>query len=294
MISISGIQTAINGMVGVSLPKLLTPDGVAGDKTMTAIELVLKNSGVKITNWSDERLRIAVEQLIYKNAGIEVGDIDGRVGEQTRYARTVWDARATGDKKEIAKVEDWRKDGQETKSQPKVTPALPVTNTSPPTTKTSSSHWPKQTAGAMDAFFGAKGTNQVTLSMPFPLRIAWDTGKTVQSFSCNQKVYPSMLRIWNRVKDQYGYEELRRLRLDMYGGCLNVRKMRGGSAWSIHSWGCAYDVDPDRNQLKFNHNSASLDGKEYDRFWEFVYDEGAISLGKERDYDWMHFQFARL
>ena len=34
--------------------------------------------------------------------------------------------------------------------------------------------------------------------------------------------------------------------------------------------------------------------EESDKFWEFVYDEGAISLGKERNYDWMHLQFSRL
>lgn len=146
----------------------------------------------------------------------------------------------------------------------------------------------------MSAFFGAKGTNQVKLDMPFPLRIAWDVEKQVRSYSCNQRVLVPMKRIWQRTLEHYGYEKIKQLRLDMFGGCLNVRQMRGGSAWSIHSWGCAYDVDPDRNQLKFKRASASLDGPEYIKFWEFVYDEGAISLGIERDYDWMHFQFARL
>ena len=56
----------------------------------------------------------------------------------------------------------------------------------------------------------------------------------------------------------------------------------------------AVDVDPDRNQLKFKRESASLDDPAYKPFWGFVYDEGAISLGIELNYDWMHWQFARL
>jgi hypothetical protein len=53
-------------------------------------------------------------------------------------------------------------------------------------------------------------------------------------------------------------------------------------------------MDPDHNPLKAHRAQATLDNPDYDPFWRFVYDEGAISLGRERDYDWMHFQFARL
>lgn len=46
--------------------------------------------------------------------------------------------------------------------------------------------------------------------------------------------------------------------------------------------------------LKVHRPQARLSGTDYDAFWEFVEDEGGVSLGRERDYDWMHFQFARL
>lgn len=290
MINAKGIQAAINKMANVKLPKKLDEDGQIGNKTMTAIELVLTTNGVKAGNWSDARKQIAVEQLIYKQAGIETGLIDGLVGESTRYARSVWDARQSGDKKAIAAVETFRdKDPKPAADFKAVTTPKIEAPTGRP-----ASFWPKQTEAEMNRFFGPKGTNQITLQMPFPLRIAWEPEKQVNSFSCNQRIYAPMLRIWQRTKEHYGYEQIRKLRLDMYGGCLNVRKMRGGSAWSIHSWGCAYDVDPARNQLKFTRASASLDNPEYKKFWEFVYDEGAISLGIERNYDWMHFQFARL
>ena len=154
--------------------------------------------------------------------------------------------------------------------------------------------WPLQTALEMDRFFGAKGTNTVSLTLPYTMRVAWNMEKSVTRFDCNRKVKESLERILIRALDHYGIDVIRQMRLDRYGGCLNVRKMRGGSAWSIHSWGCAVDIDPDHNQLKFHRAQATLDNPEYDAWWRFVYDEGAISLGRERDYDWMHLQFARL
>lgn len=273
------LQVALNAR-GITPP--LAVDGNAGKKTMGAVDAMLV--GLKIDGWADARRRIAAEQIIYRDAKIEVGVIDGLVGEQTRHAREVYYARQSGDKTKIDAVETWR----DTDKPP------PAGNVAPIAGRKPSTIWPRQNAAEMDRFFGAKGTKQVTLKLPFPMRIAWEPAKTVNSFSCNAKVHDSMLRIWQRTLAHYGHDEIKRLRLDMYGGCLNVRKMRGGSAWSIHSWGCAIDIDPDRNQLKFKRASATLDDAPYQPFWGFVYDEGAISLGIERDFDWMHFQFSRL
>jgi hypothetical protein len=152
--------------------------------------------------------------------------------------------------------------------------------------------WPRQ-KDCM-SFYGRPGTNQVRLNLPYQMRIAWDLDQKITSFQCHQKVAVPMRRIFQRTLEHYGYEEIKRLRLDLWGGTLNVRKMRGGSSWSMHSWGIAVDIDPDRNALRSTSKSASLARPEYKKFWEFVYDEGAISLGIERNYDWMHWQFARL
>lgn len=269
---IRALQTALNKR-GVS-PALVV-DGISGRNTMRAVEAVI--GGAK-PSWSDARMRVAAEQVIYRDAGIEVGAIDGLVGEQTRYARSVWEARQSGSPAKIDAVEKWRDDLQ-----------APPAGSGP--TKTV---WPKQTEAAMTAFFGARGTNQVSLALPYKMRIAWDPARTVSSFQCNRKVEVPLKRIFKRTLDHYGLDEIKRLRLDMFGGCLNVRRMRGGSSWSIHSWGCAVDLDPERNQLHWKRASATLDDPPYRAFWGFVYDEGAISLGIERDFDWMHFQFARL
>ncbi len=272
---IKTLQTVLNTL-GVNPP--LDTDGDAGKKTMTAIENLLRADGVKnFEDWSDARLQLAAEQLFYKRSKIEVGAIDGLIGEQTRYARTVYAARLKGDKT----VETWRD------SDPKPTTPIIIPHTAPATTK-----WPLQSQ--CNSFFGAVGTRQTLMSFPFPMRIAWEPERTVLKTSCHEKVSEPLRRIFNNTLNHYGYDEIKRLRLDMFGGCLNVRKMRGGSAWSMHSWGIAVDLDPDRNQLNWGRDKASFDDAPYKKFWEFVYAEGAIGLGPERNFDWQHLQFARL
>jgi hypothetical protein len=133
---------------------------------------------------------------------------------------------------------------------------------------------------------------QVKLKLPYPLRLAWQTEQIVTSIGCHEKVHDAVLRVLERVLSHYGPDKIRELRLDRYGGCLNIRKKRGGSAWSMHSWGIALDFDPDRNQLRWNHSRAALARPEYERWFELWEEEGAISLGRTRDFDWMHVQFA--
>lgn len=268
--NVAALQAALNARG--HKPALAT-DGIAGKKTMAAIDALL--ASVKgVDNWSDARRRVAAEQIIYRDLGIEVGEIDGLVGEQSRYARSVYAARKSGD----TSVETWR-DAEEAKPVSVAAPAKATV-------------WPRQ--ADVPAFYGKVGEHQVSLAFPFPMRLAWEPSTNVFRTSCHAKVLEPMQRIWKRTLEHYGYDELKRRRLDMFGGCLNVRKMRGGSAWSMHSWGIAMDIDPDRNQLKWDRDKASLDDPPYEPFWRFVEDEGAISLGRARNYDWMHFQFARL
>jgi len=70
--------------------------------------------------------------------------------------------------------------------------------------------------------------------------------------------------------------------------------MRGGNSWSMHSWGIAIDFDASRNQLRWGREKAVLAKPVYDAWWKAWEDEGWVSLGQERNYDWMHVQAARL
>jgi hypothetical protein len=107
------------------------------------------------------------------------------------------------------------------------------------------------------------------------------------------KVSESLERILHRVREEYGDEEIRRLRLNLYGGSYNVRRKRGGTSWSTHAWGIAMDWDPGNNKLKWGRDRATLAKPEYDTWWRIWEDEGWVSLGRESNYDWMHVQAAR-
>jgi hypothetical protein len=154
------------------------------------------------------------------------------------------------------------------------------------------SGWPLQ--GDVPRFFGAVGTSQGHLDLPFPMKLAWDTRKTVTRITLHTKVIDSAGRAFGEIADAYSAKERADLGLDLFGGSLNVRRMRGGSAYSMHSWGIAIDFDPIRNQLRWKSPQARLSHSDAVPFWQAWEREGWVSLGRERNFDWMHVQAARL
>jgi hypothetical protein len=62
----------------------------------------------------------------------------------------------------------------------------------------------------------------------------------------------------------------------------------------MHSWGIAIDYDPNRNKLRWGAEKAVFAREEYKPWWEFWEEEGWISLGRSRNFDWMHVQAARI
>jgi hypothetical protein len=97
-----------------------------------------------------------------------------------------------------------------------------------------------------------------------------------------------------RVANHYTDVQLRDMGLHLFGGSLNVRKMRGGKAYSMHSWGIAIDFDPMRNQLTWGRDRARLAKPDAVDFWKFWEQEGWVSLGRRKNFDHMHVQAAEL
>ncbi len=152
--------------------------------------------------------------------------------------------------------------------------------------------WPRQSS--VPAFYGAVGTRQTRVEVPFDFYLAWAKSTRVKTITLHEKVAASAARVLQTVAATYSAVERKALGLDLFGGSLNVRKMRGGSTWSMHSWGIAIDFDPERNQLRWGAPKARLSHDDALPFWRAFETEGWLSLGRARNYDFMHVQAARL
>lgn len=130
----------------------------------------------------------------------------------------------------------------------------------------------------------------VTINLPYPMRLSWDLDIKVTRMSCHRLLAGKFLAVFNDLLKHYGLKEIQRLGIDIFGGCFNYRKMRGGNAWSLHSWGIAIDLDPARNTLKETNKTARFARQEYKTMIDIFYKHGFISLGRERNYDWMHYE----
>lgn len=261
--------------------------------------------------WGSKRLIYGVQQAMLVEAGFPI-TIDGFIGPNTldafdRYHTKVKEAGVAK-----ASMSDWSwwqsfKDWWYTDDQPSpVQGKLPVVKAPAPVAVVKPqpapkpvtsmdlkrNDWPRQKD--VEAFYGAKGENQTRIVLPYPMKIAWDQKQVVTTLVCHKKVSASVLRCLNAVKEHYTEEQIKAIGLDLYGGCLNVRKVRGGNTWSMHSWGIAIDFDPDHNQLAWNASKARLAKPDAKAFWQIWEAEGWTSLGRDRDFDWMHVQAAKL
>ncbi len=242
------------------------PDGVIGSRTIAALDEV---DGLS-SDWSAEQKAVGFVQLIANEDGIDAGPVDGLWGPQTSYAFDELVAR--------------RNNGHATPSWRPEELVVPNPN-----------DWPSQSDEAdIIRRYGEPGENQARIRLPYTHRLSWDTGTQINSFQCHELVHDSLLRVLTRVLDHYGTDEIKKLRLDLWGGCLNVRAMRGGTRRSMHSWGIAVDYDPNRNALGWGRDRAAFARPEYAAWWRFWEEEGWTSLGRTRNIDWMHVQAARL
>jgi hypothetical protein len=234
----------------------LVVDGQFGPRSYTAARDYLSDLRYPST-WSDSRTYVALEQL-FLNATIGAGLlVDGLDGAKTQAARSAF--LATG-----------------------LSPQYVV--------------WPRQSG--VPAYFGEITLeNQTRVEVPYTMYADYQrlSSQRVYSIMCHKKVATHLDRILRRTAAHYGAELLRRYNLDIFSGSRVVRRITGGVGYSMHSWGIAFDFDAAHNE--FNQQSwegAAFAKSHYATWLKHWYDEGAINLGKERNYDWMHFQFARL
>lgn len=287
----------------------VTVDGKWGPETEAAMREALGNPKDNTGRpWKAKRLIVGFQQKLMREAGIDVG-IDGLIGPSTLHAFELYQdwLRKKPEDQPIEPMQAnvfgslqllWNRWWNPLPAEGKVVvatakPAPPAPSREPkivaPVPKTL---WPRQRD--VPSFFGAVGTNQTVITCPWQMQLAWDAKVKTNRITLHQKVAPSAQRALNKIFDHYGEEGVRKLGLHRFGGSLNVRKVRGGNSWSMHSWGIAIDWDPDNNEMRTNHTKARLAKEDAVAFWDIWESEGWVSLGRERDFDWMHVQAARL
>lgn len=247
-------------------------DGDIGPRTNAGIDRILAQNARALPpgKLTVARRRVAAAQLVLKAAGFDPGPIDGYAGMLTRQALADWnELQITG-----KPPAPWRPDDAPESYEP----ALPPT-------------WGKQRD--VERRFGPAGGPQCTrgkVTPPWQMVLAWNTREKVKVISCHEAVAQSVERVLRRVASAYAPETIVALGLHLYGGCFAMRNKRGGATLSTHAFGVALDFDPERNQLKWTRDRARLardDAAEWWRCWEA---EGWLSLGRARNFDWMHVQ----
>lgn len=138
----------------------------------------------------------------------------------------------------------------------------------------------------------AAGEYLVTIQLPYPMVIAWDTQHTVTRMRVHKLAAEAFTAVFNDLLAHYGLAKIKELGIDMFGGCFNFRKMRGGSEWSRHSWGIAIDLDPSRNTLSETSTTARFARPEYKPMIEIFAKHNFVSYGVLMNRDWMHFELA--
>lgn len=243
-------------------------DGIVGEQTLNALLFIeqIDNS------WSMRRQIIGYIQYLAATEGINSGIIDGFYGPQTEYGYEQLKEKLSG-----KETKPWRDD--EGKGSGKTI---------------GGSQWPIQTQSELEKFYGPVGKNQVKTKIPYTMRLAWNKSQKVNHITCHEKVADSLVTVLEDVQKEYSASDIKSLGLDLFAGGLNIRKMRGGSKWSSHSWGIAFDFDSERNQLRWGKDKAQFAKPEYEKWWECWEKQGAVSLGRAKNYDFMHVQFCRV
>ncbi|EPX82111.1 M15 family metallopeptidase [Salipiger mucosus] len=245
-------------------------DGIAGPKSMAAVEITERNAGDGSHHWSQQRRLIAAGQRVLNAQGFEAGAVDGYDGHNTGEALTAWLSAKMGVSSEVDRARE--------------------------TEKT----WPAEIPHQRDVgtYYGTPGPDiqrQLTyINLPFSLRIDWNLDQTVQRIRVHEKAAWPLYDALIAVHEHYGMERMQALGIDRFAGCYNHRRIRGGSGWSMHAYGCAIDFYAAPNALRMRCPQALFCGPEYQDFLDIMEAHEWLPAIRLWGGDAMHFQRATL
>lgn len=250
-------------------------DGIAGPKTMAGVEVTERGSpDDRRARWSKRRRLIAAGQEILNAQGFEAGKVDGYAGHNTKEALIAWKSDRVGTSASVER--------EKAPSAPSGPSAMDI---------------PRQRD--CPAFYGRPGTSEVRnqivrVDLPFKMRLDWNLRQSVTRMSVHKKCAPFLTAALEEVLEHYGYGAIQELGLDRFAGSYVERRMRGGSSWSMHSYGCAIDIYAAPNGLRTRCPDALFCGSEYKAFLDIMESHGWLPAIRLWGADAMHFQMATL
>ena len=247
-------------------------DGDAGPLTRKAAQVIERNAKANRAVWPWPRRLVAAAQTVLNAQGHDAGEVDGYFGHNTKEALISWLSIKAGTVATVTR-----------------TPVhhLPRHGT-----------LPKQSEVA--AFYGTPGPDGTIedqlafATAPAPMRLDWALATTVTRLRVHEKCANALTTALAGVYAHYGDDAWRRLGLDRYAGGYNPRKMRGGTSWSMHAYGCAVDLFAPPNGLRTRCPKALFCGEEYKPFLDIMENHGWLPAVRLWGADAMHFQMARL
>lgn len=143
------------------------------------------------------------------------------------------------------------------------------------------------------SIFGKAGdeSNLVNVKPPYQL---YYCGKPVKTIRVHKLIADRVESALKEILAHYGIEKIKVLGLDQYSGSYNYRNSTNSNSMSMHAWGIALDFAAAKNTYGMKKPQASLSKPECEMWWKIWEKHGAVSLGRQCNYDWMHLQFAKL
>jgi hypothetical protein len=160
--------------------------------------------------------------------------------------------------------------------------------------------WPHEDTTTLDAFYGNpdgvngeaspawQAENLIAWVPPYPMFYSDEDRTPLQHLRVHKKCVQTFADAFRDVLLTLGADYIKTHRLDISGGTFCYRVQRGGSRLSVHSWGCAIDMDPGRNPFPahWRDGKGMIDAK----FAAILVKHGFTWRGANGDIDAMHFQ----
>jgi peptidoglycan hydrolase-like protein with peptidoglycan-binding domain len=246
----------------------LAIDGQSGPATRAAISTVNVNAGGFMTRWTAQRREIGAGQVILNAQGHDAGFVDGYAGHNTLEALTDW----------LSKRMD----------VPATVERIPTASRPDP------KDLPRQ--ADITASYGSPAIpgNMIHAELAFDMRIDWNLAQTTRKLLVHRKCAAPLVAALTAVHAHYGPEKMKALGIDRYAGGYTPRRMRGGTSWSMHAYGCAVDFYAAPNGLRTKCPDALFCRPDYKAFLDIMEAHNWLPALRLWGADAMHFQMARL